>query len=265
MPLVAGVDLSTQSTKVEVRDADTGKVVASGRAPHPEVHPPRSEQPPAVWWSAFEQAWVAAGAPAVDAIAVGGQQHGMVVLDAGGAVVRPAKLWNDTESAPDAGWLLKQLPDGAAGWAAACGTVPVAAITITKLSWLHRSEPDAWGRLAHVLLPHDWLTYRLTGRMSTDRGDASGTGYWSPADEAYRWDLLGIVDAERDWSSAVPEVLGPVDTAGTWNGAVVAPGTGDNMAAALGLGLRPGDVAVSIGTSGTVFGVSEKPTADASG
>ncbi len=191
MPLVAGVDLSTQSTKVEVRDADTGKVVASGRAPHPAVQPPRSEQDPAAWWDAFEQAWAAAGAPTVDAIAVGGQQHGMVVLDRDGAVVRPAKLWNDTESAPDAGWLLKQLPDGAAGWAAACGTVPVAAITITKLSWLHRSEPESWARLDRVLLPHDWLTHRLTGGFTTDRGDASGTGYWSPAAGEYQWDSAG--------------------------------------------------------------------------
>jgi xylulokinase len=265
MPIVAGVDLSTQSTKVEVRDADTGKVLAAGRAPNPAVQPPRSEQDPAAWWAAFEQAWAEAGAPTVDAIAVGGQQHGMVVLDEAGAVVRPAKLWNDTESAPDAGWLLKQLPEGAAGWAAACGTVPVAAITITKLSWLHRSEPDSWGRLARVLLPHDWLTHRLTGAFTTDRGDASGTGYWSPAGGEYRWDLLAIVDKDRDWSSAVPSVLGPTTAAGSWQGAVVGPGTGDNMAAALGLGLQPGDVAISIGTSGTVYAVSDTPTADGSG
>jgi xylulokinase len=265
MPLVAGVDLSTQSTKVEVRDADTGVVVATGRAPHPAVQPPRSEQDPAAWWAAFEQAWAGAGSPAVGAIAVGGQQHGMVVLDDAGAVVRPAKLWNDTESAPDAGWLLKQLPGGAAGWAAACGTVPVAAITITKLSWLHRSEPESWARLARVLLPHDWLTHRLTGEFTSDRGDASGTGYWSPTTGEYCWDLLAIVDNDRDWSDAVPEVLGPVDVAGTWRGAVVGPGTGDNMAAALGLGLTPGDVAISIGTSGTVYAVSDIPTADAAG
>ena len=265
MPLVAGVDLSTQATKVEVRDADTGAVVASGRAPHPPVQPPRSEQDPGAWWSAFEHAWAEAGAPSVQAISVGGQQHGMVVLDADGDVVRPAKLWNDTESAPDAGWLLKQLPDGPASWAATVGTVPVAAITITKLSWLHRSEPESWSRLARVLLPHDWLTHRLTGRYTTDRGDASGTGYWSPAAEAYRWDLLGLVDGDRDWSTAVPEVLGPLEAAGSWQGATVGPGTGDNMAAALGLGLRAGDVAVSVGTSGTVFAVSDTPTADANG
>jgi len=265
MPLVAGVDSSTQSTKVEVRDADDGSLVATGRAPHPPTSPPRSEQDPAAWWSAFEAAWAEAGEPVVGALSVAGQQHGMVVLDAAGAVVRPAKLWNDTESAPDASWLAKQLPGGAEAWADACGSVPVAAFTITKLSWLHRVEPEAWARLDRVVLPHDWLTSRFTGRFVTDRGDASGTGYWSPAQGAYRWDLLAIVDRDRDWTTAVPEVLGPTGAAGTWHGAVVGPGTGDNMAAALGVGLRRGDVVISLGTSGTVYALSEAPTADGSG
>jgi len=265
MPLVAGVDSSTQSTKVEVRDADTGAVVTHASAPHPPTTPPRSEQDPLAWWNAFETAWAAAGPPVVDAISIAGQQHGMVVLDAAGEVVRPAKLWNDTESAPDSGWLLKQLPGGAEQWAAACGSVPVAAFTITKLSWLHRGEPEHWARVARVLLPHDWLTYRLTGRYVTDRGDASGTGYWSAGEERYRFDLLGIVDGERDWSSVVPEVLGPLDVAGRWGHAEVGSGTGDNMAAALGVGLRPGDVAMSLGTSGTVYAVSDLATADRTG
>ncbi|MGE3689597.1 MAG: FGGY-family carbohydrate kinase, partial [Acidimicrobiia bacterium] len=207
----------------------------------------------------------AGAGPAIAAISVAAQQHGMVALDAQRTVIRPAKLWNDTESAPDSSWLIGQLPGGAADWAAACGTVPVASLTITKLSWLHRSEPAAWERLAHVLLPHDWLTSQLTGRLTTDRGDASGTGYWSPAEGGYRWDLLRLVDAERDWSTVVPEVLGPLDAAGDWNGTIVGPGTGDNMAAALGLGLRRGDVVISLGTSGTVFTVSDTAVADPSG
>ena len=265
MPIVAGVDSSTQSTKVELRDAHTGERQGLATAPHPPTHPPRSEQDPAAWWAAFESCWDELGRPAVAAIAVAGQQHGMVAMDAAGQVIRPAKLWNDTESAPDAGWLIKQLDRGATAWAEACGSVPVAAFTVTKLSWLHRSEPEHWARLARVLLPHDWLTWRLTGRFTTDRGDASGTGYWSPDEGAYRWDLLRIVDGERDWFTVVPEVLGPLDDAGAWHAAVVAPGTGDNMAAALGLGVRPGDVVVSLGTSGTVYAVSEQPTADATG
>lgn len=278
MPLVLGIDSSTQSTKVEVRDADTGALVAQGSAPHPPTAPPRSEQEPEAWWGALAGAIAAAGVSEVDALAVAAQQHGMVALGDAGQVLRPAKLWNDTETAPDAGWLVKQL-DGPEPWATATGSVPVASFTITKLSWLHRSEPEHFERLTHVLLPHDWLTYRLTGAMVTDRGDASGTGYWSPAEGRYRTDLLRIVDdapGDDGWLARLPKVLGPGEPAGPlFRGAaeqlglrgepLVAAGTGDNMGAALGTALRPGDVTFSLGTSGTVYAVSEAPTADASG
>jgi xylulokinase len=272
--VVAGVDSSTQSTKVELRELESGRVVGRGSAPHAVTTPPRSEQDPAGWWRAFEAAYAAAVAQAgavegeqaeVVGLSVAGQQHGMVTLDADGEVLRPAKLWNDTESAPDAGWLWKQLPGGAAEWAAAVGSVPVAAFTITKLSWLHRSEPDAWARLAHVMLPHDWLTYRLTGAFVTDRGDASGTGYWSPISGEYRWDLLAIIDRDRDWSTVVPRVAAPGEIVGTWQGIPVACGTGDNMGAALGLGLTAGTAVVSIGTSGTAYALADAATADPSG
>ena len=269
MRVVAGVDSSTQSTKVELRDIETGLVVARASAPHPATTPPRSEQHPHDWWRAFETAYEAALAQAEGAVVVGisvaGQQHGMVTLDSAGEVLRPAKLWNDTESAPDAGWLWKQLPGGAAEWAAAVGSVPVAAFTVTKLSWLHRSEPEAWDRLAHVLLPHDWLTHQLTGAFITDRGDASGTGYWSPISGEYRWDLLRVVDSDRDWAPVVPRVAAPGEVVGEWRGMPVACGTGDNMGAALGLGLSSGTAVVSIGTSGTAFAVADHPTADPSG
>jgi xylulokinase len=265
MPRVAGVDSSTSATKVEVRDLDDGRVVARGSAPHPPTQPPRSEQEPSAWWEAFESAWEHAGSPEVAAISVGGQQHGMVALDDAREVIRPAKLWNDTESAPDAAALIDRLPGGRQAWADACGLVPVASFTITKLAWLRRCEPEAFVRLAHVVLPHDWLTFRLTGSLTTDRGDASGTGYWSAASATYRDDLLALIATERDWSTMVPTVLGPGDAAGEWNAAIVAPGTGDNMAGALGVGLRSGDVAVSIGTSGTVYSVCDSPTADPTG
>ena len=283
MAIVAGVDSSTQSTKVEIRDLDTGEIVGTGTAAHTSATPPVSEQDPRSWWDALHVAWRqavdrlpdASRTAAVSAISVAGQQHGMVALDADDQPVHPAKLWNDTESAPDAGWLLgqladrdgegKRIDDGTAAWAQAVGSVPVAAFTATKLSWLHRSHPDAWSRIAKVLLPHDYLTHLLTGGYTTDRGDASGTGYWSPSTGEYRWDLLAVIDAERDWSDVVPEVLGPLDTAGRWNGIDVAVGTGDNMAAALGLGLGPGDAALSVGTSGTAFAVTESPTADPTG
>ena len=266
--LVAGVDSSTQSTKVEIRDAVSGKVVARASAPHPSTTPPRSEQDPMAWWQAFESAWAEAlriaGVSQVDAISVAGQQHGMVVLDADRRPVRPAKLWNDTESAPDAGWLVKQL-GGADAWAAAVGSVPVAAFTATKLSWLHRSEPESWQRLAHVLLPHDWMTLQLTGNLVTDRGDASGTGYWSAQRGEYDWSILQIIDSERDWSQVLPRVAAAGEQVGEWNGAAVACGTGDNMAAALGLGLAAGEAVISLGTSGTVFAVSEVATNDPTG
>ena len=268
MPLVVGVDSSTSACKVEVRDADTGALVTAGRAPHPPTTPPRSEQPPDAWWAAFQ---AACGEAAVlggtgerpVAIAVAGQQHGLVVLGSGGAVLRPAKLWNDTESATDADELVADL--GPDAWAKACGSVPVASFTITKLRWLKRCEPDVYARVERVLLPHDWLTSQLTGRVTTDRGDASGTGWWSPHDGSYRDDLLALVDDGRTAQDLLPEVLAPAEVAGEWEAMVVAPGTGDNMAAALGLGVRPGDLVFSLGTSGTACCVSERPTADATG
>ena len=275
MPAVLGIDSSTQACKVEVRDADTGQLLGRARAEHPTTNPPRSEQDPDAWWAALRGAVQHVDVRGVGAVAVAGQQHGLVALDQHARPLRPAKLWNDTESAPDADWLREQL-GGPAAWAEACGSVPVASFTITKLSWLHRTEPDTWKHLRHVLLPHDYLNTRLTGRCFTDRGDASGTGYWSPSDGDYRSDLLAIVDPDIDWEQIVPPVVASTAFADTLQGSAaeelgmpmstpVGPGTGDNMAAALGIGLQPGDVAISIGTSGTVFSVAEHPTADASG
>src|SRR5690606_13366176 len=126
---------------------------------------------------------------------------GLVVSDRRGRVLRPAKLWNDTESALDATGLVQDLPGGPTAWADACGSVPLASFTITKLRWLRRNEPDVFQRVASVLLPHDWLTTQLTGRATTDRGDASGTGYWSPREECYRFDLLGLVDDQLAWDA----------------------------------------------------------------
>jgi xylulokinase len=264
------VDSSTTACKVQVLDADTGTVVASGRAEHPTTSPPRSEQHPREWEAAFAAACAQAGvhdrhAPA--AIAVAAQQHGLVVLGDDNEVLRPAKLWNDTESAPDTEMLLAALPGGQSEWATACGSVPLPSFTIAKLHWLHRCEPKTFARTVAVLLPHDWLTSRLTGRRTTDRGDASGTGYWSPREGRYRDDILRLVSDDVDWPSALPEVLAPTAIAGEWHstGAQVAAGTGDNMAAALGLGLRTGDLALSLGTSGTAYTVAEEPAADPTG
>ncbi|EHK88464.1 D-xylulose kinase [Saccharomonospora azurea SZMC 14600] len=257
--LVAGVDSSTQSTKVMVCDARTGAVVRSGRAEHPDA----TEVDPAEWWSAFTSATDGL-LDGVSAIGVAGQQHGMVTVDDRDAIVRPALLWNDTRSAAAAADLVAEL-GGPQAWAEAVGLVPVASFTVTKLRWLAEHEPEAADRVARVMLPHDWLTWRLTGgEPSTDRGDASGTGYFSPADDTYRKDLLAHAFGGR--SPELPRVLDPAAAAGhTPDGMLVSAGTGDNMAAALALGVGAGDVVVSLGTSGTVFGVSETPAADPSG
>jgi xylulokinase len=260
MPLVAGVDSSTQSTKVLVVDTDTGEVVRQGAAPHPAG----TEVDPAAWQEAFTIACADDLLTDVAAISVAGQQHGMVALDADGAVVRPAILWNDTRSAPDAHDLVAEL-GGPERWATLTGSVPVASFTVTKLRWLARVEPQNAQHVASVVLPHDWLTLGLTrGEPVTDRGDASGTGYWSPAAGSYDRSLLELALGRSD--VALPRVLGPAETAGetSW-GAVVGPGTGDNAGAALGLAAASGDVVISIGTSGVVSAVADRPTADASG
>lgn len=201
----------------------------------------------------------------VAAISVGAQQHGLVCLDGGGEVVRPALLWNDTRSAQAAVDLVEEF-GGPDAWATAAGSVPVAAFTVAKLRWLAEHEPDSAARTATVVLPHDWLTWMLGGRNGepvTDRGDASGTGYWSPLTGDYRPDLLALAFGRP---VGVPAVLAPSETAGqTPDGALLGPGTGDNMAAALGVGADFGDVVVSLGTSGTALAVHDRPSADPSG
>jgi xylulokinase len=258
--LVAGVDCSTQATKVLVCDADTGAVVREGRAPHPDA----TEVEPHEWWQAWQQA--SAGLlDGVSALAVGGQQHGMVLLDEDGKVARPALLWNDNRSAGAADDLVDEL-GGPAAWARAVGSVPGASFTVAKLRWVAEHEPDVAARAATVLLPHDWVTHRLARserETTTDRGDASGTGYWSPGSGGYRDDLVRLA-LGRDLD--LPRVADPAEQVGeTVDGVMLAPGTGDNMAAALGLGVRTGDVVVSLGTSGTVFAATDSPTADADG
>jgi xylulokinase len=300
--LVAGVDSSTQSCKVVVRRASTGQVVRSGRATHPDG----TEVDPAAWWDALGTAVAdAGGLDDVAAIGIGGQQHGMVVLDADGRVIRPALLWNDVRSAAAAADMVEEL--GREAWVARTGLVPVASFTATKLRWLRDAEPEHAARVAAVALPHDWLSWRLRGygpadesplgpdldALATDGSDASGTAYWDPARREYDPELFGLALGRRlrlaqtaddtqtgDDGDAVivPRVVGPSEAMGTLDqavglpggatapaGLVVAPGAGDNAGAALGLGLAAGDVAVSLGTSGTVFGVTDTAIADPSG
>jgi xylulokinase len=265
MPLVLGVDSSTHATRVELRDAEDGRLFASGASPHPPVYPPVAEQDPDVWWNALVEArHDAGGALGVAGVAVAAQQHGLVVLDEENRVIRPAKLSSDTEAAPDAARLVDAL-GGSAEWAIACGSVPAASFSIAKLAWLARTEPESFGRVARVLHVHDWLTLRLSRRYVTDRGDASSTGYWSPRENRWRADLLELVDPNKDWGACLPRVLGPEEPAGDRQGVLIGAGTGDNMAAALGLGLQPRDVVVSLGRSARIFTVRERPTEDPSG
>lgn len=263
--LVAGVDSSTQSCKVLVCDADTGAIVRSGSAPHPDG----TEVAPQLWWAALQTAVEKAGGlDDVAAVSVGAQQHGMVCLDESGGVVRDALLWNDTRSSTAAAELVDEL-GGAAEWAKRIGVVPVAAITASKLRWLADNEPEHADVTAAVCLPHDWLTWRLSGssdvgELSTDRSDASGTGYYSAEAGAYQHDLVEL--AMRGKRPALPTVLGPHDAAGRApSGATLGPGAGDNAAAALGLGARPGDCVVSLGTSGVVSAVGYAAPHDAEG
>jgi xylulokinase len=267
--LVAGVDSSTKSTKVVIVDVDDGRVVASASARHPATTPPLSEQDPWSWWRALEKAWKGCGplTESVAAISIAGQQHGLVALDGNGEPVHPAKLWNDSESAPQTQALTDLL--GPDEWARRCGSVLTPSFTITKLAWLRENHPDQFATIRRVLLPHEWLTWQLLGRPDVaigDRGDASGTGWWSPAAGEVDEGLLSLVGGDVEW---LPTILGPRDVAGSAQllrpGALVAPGTGDNMGAALALGLAPGDIAISLGTSGTVFASSLLSTRDVLG
>ncbi|MEU5663906.1 xylulokinase [Streptomyces longwoodensis] len=270
-PLVVGVDTSTQSTKALVVDVATGRVVASGQAPHTVSSGAGRESDPRQWWDALCEALRQCGTVAHEAAAVsiGGQQHGLVTLDAQGEPVRPALLWNDVRSAPQARRLTEEL-GGAKFWAERTGSVPAASFTVTKWAWLAENEPEAVRATRAVRLPHDYLTERLTGEGTTDRGDASGTGWWASATEAYDPEILAHVGLDQ---ALLPRVARPGEVAGTVHrhdlpfskGTLVAPGTGDNAAAALGLGLLPGTPVLSLGTSGTVYAVSRHRPADPTG
>jgi xylulokinase len=231
-----------------------------------------SETDPATWWGALRAALAVTGlAEEVGAISVAAQQHGLVVSDDAGEPLRPAVLWNDTRSAREAQELREVF--GAEGWAERIGVVPVPSFTVTRWVWLHRSEPEMAAATASVRLPHDWLTERLCGRGVTDRGDASGTGWWSTRDEEYAPEVLALVELDP---ALLPTVLGPRQPAGEVtpaaarelglsNGVLVGPGTGDNMGAALGLGLAPGEPAISLGTSGTAYAAMSERAVDPSG
>jgi len=270
LKLISGVDSSTQSCKVVIRDAASGELLREGRA----IHPDGTEVNPALWISALDAAIKDAGGLAdVEAISIGGQQHGMVALDEKGAVIRDALLWNDTRSAAAADALNSEI-GGPTEMAKQVGSVLVASFTATKLRWLADAEKDNAAKVAGVALPHDWLSWQLQhspneakdfSKLFSDRSEASGTGYFDPTTSKYRRDILALA-LRTDREIHLPKIISPADFGGTTpSGVKIAPGAGDNAAAALGIQAQPGDVVVSLGTSGTAFAVSDTPTHDSSG
>ncbi|MEU5216510.1 FGGY family carbohydrate kinase [Streptomyces sp. NPDC020807] len=264
MGIVAGLDSSAGFTRIVVCDTDTGAVLRQGYAPH-QIEPKAAEVDPQAWLLSLGQAATGGLLEGVQAIGVSAQQHGLVPLDAQGALVRPALVGNDKRAQVAAADLVESF-GGRAAWAEAVGSVPGAGQPVAKLRWLARSEPENAQRVAAVLQPHDWLVWQLLGRparRTTDRGAASGTGYWSARTGAYRTDLLELALGHP---AELPEVLAPAEAAGTTpEGLLISAGTGETMAAALGLGLGPGDAVVSLGASGSVMAVHHEALADAGG
>lgn len=274
MTLVAGIDSSTQSCKVTVRDAATGEQVRHGKAPHPT----ETVVDPEAWWDALLTAVRRAGGlDDVAAVSVSGQQHTPVFLDDDGAVVCPSPLWNDTGSHPHMVALNAEL--GRSEWILRTGLPLTLSDTAAKVRWLRDTDPAAARRTAAVGVVHDWLTWRLRGHgpgsggvglLTTDRSEASGTAYWSPETGDYCTDLFVHAFGRP---CLLPAVLGPLDRAGvTGSGIAGVPagipigvGGGDNAAAALALGLEDGDAVMSLGTSGVVYTRSSTPVHDLSG
>ncbi|UYQ61994.1 FGGY family carbohydrate kinase [Streptomyces peucetius] len=264
MGIVAGLDSSSGFTRIVVCDADTGAVLRQGYAPHP-VEPRTTEIDPQAWLLSLGEAATGGLLEGVQAIGVSAQQHGLITLDAQDALVRPALLGNDKRAQVAAADLIDAL-GGRQAWAEAVGSVPQSGQPVAKLRWLARAEPEAARQVAAVLQPHDWLVWQLLGRparKTTDRGGASGTGYWSAGTGAYRPDLVELALGQQ---CTLPDVLGPAEAAGTTpEGLLISAGTGETMAAAFGLGVAVGDAVVSLGASGSVTAVHHEALADPSG
>jgi xylulokinase len=273
--LVLGAAFGLRATQVEVREADSGALVATGRARHEDFGAEVDD--PTVWWRSLTTAVSETGQREIAAISVCGGHPGLVLLDAAGAVLRPVQPWADDESAEDAARLRDAL--GADRWARRVGALPGPGTAVSRLAWLRRTDPDTFARIGAPLLPHDWLTYRLAGRPVTDRGSASLTGAWSPAAEGWLAEVLERLapGASPDWwRERLPEVLGPAQRAdwldapvyellGLRGRPLVGPGTGEAMAVALALGVVPGRVGISLGGSSTALAGLTQPLVDPTG
>lgn len=261
MARVAGVDSSTQSVKIVVRDSESGALLA--QASH--AHPDGTEVDPQHWLDALHAVIAEIGGlESLDAISIGGQQHGMVLLDSEGEVIRPALLWNDTRSATQAAAINAAFPD----IHQRTGSQLVASFTASKVRWVLENEPENAARIAAIALPHDWLSWKLSGskdikEIFTDRSDASGTGYFDPISNMYIPEILEWVAGKRDVT--LPRIIAPGEVGAMVGMTVIASGAGDNAGAALGIGAVVGDLIISLGTSGTAFAVSSSPSHDQSG
>ncbi|AXY41038.1 xylulokinase [Halomonas sp. JS92-SW72] len=273
-----GVDCGTQSTKVVVVDVEGARILAEASRPHRliEGEGGRREQEPRHWIEALRgalgEAVSRAGLDprAVRAIGVSGQQHGLVALDAAGEPVHPAKLWCDTETAPWNAQLVTRL-GGEAGCLDRLGLVLQTGYTASKLAWLREVHPEAYGRIATLLLPHDFLNFWLTGERVTEAGDASGTGYFDTRTRRWREDVFALIAPELDPERVLPRLIASREPAGMVrhevarelglsDGVLVSSGGGDNMLGAIGTGnIRPGLVTLSLGTSGTICAHSSAP------
>lgn len=279
-----GIDCGTQGTKVVILDAEQGHIRGEGYAPHALISEAngRREQDPQWWIDAFEQAYRQALAQscidsqAIRGIGVSGQQHGLVVLDANGAVIRPAKLWCDTETAPQNAQLLAQL-GGADGCRAKLGLELATGYTLSKLLWLKQHEPEAFERIAHILLPHDYINYWLTGAIAAEYGDASGTGYFDVRTRRWAPDVLALIAPDGRLERALPPLREAHEAVGLVRPEVaarlglgqqvrVSSGGGDNMMGAIGTGnITDGIVTLSLGTSGTVYACTHQAPAETAG
>ena len=273
-----GIDCGTQGTKALVLDAASGQVLGRGAAEHTLVNEPngRREQDPAEWVQALitacRQALAESGVPgaAIQAVGVSGQQHGLVLLDEQGEVLRPAKLWCDTESTPENDRLLAEL-GGNQGSLERLGLAIAPGYTVSKLLWTREQFPEVFERVRSVLLPHDYLNFWLSGERCSEYGDASGTGYFNVRERAWDYALLDRIDPSGRLRMALPTLVGAHQAIGHVRAevaaqlginpeAVVASGGGDNMMAAIGTGnIKPGLFTMSLGSSGTVYGFTETP------
>lgn len=282
--LFIGIDSGTQGTKTVIFDAASGEIIAESRATYPLIEGlgGRKEQDPERWLDAvfatIKDVLAQDGVEAqhVRGIGVSGQQHGMVALDAQDRVIRPAKLWCDTETTAEADALTEKL-GGLQRTIERIGNAIAVGYTASKILWLQQHEPHNYDKIATILLPHDYINFRLTGEKKAEYGDASGTAYFDIRTRRYADAVLKAIDASGNLRQALPPLIAADEPVGTLlpqvaqklglnAEVVVSSGGGDNMMAAIGTGnVTPGVVTASLGTSGTIYSFSEHPVVDANG